>query len=60
MFDMSRTTAQRVGKYMRECPKYKYKEDYIFIGGMFRYNVDSFITASNERGLKCESSELTK
>ena len=48
--DVSASTAKRICKYIRESPKYHYKKDYLKIGGMWRYNVDSFITASNERG----------
>ena len=48
-FDISASTAKRVCRYMRESPNYRCPGDYLKIGGMWRYNVDSFITASNER-----------
>ena len=49
-YDISESTAKRVCKYMRESPKYRYPKDYTKVRGMWRYNAESFIAASNERG----------
>ena len=51
-YDLSAATAKRVCRYMRESDRYRCPNDYLMIRGMWRYNVDSFITASNERRVK--------